>query len=125
MERVKRLKALKKNIRICNVKCDMAVCCTDVKIYRGVSVLANPFFMANESLRTVVCNKYDAWLNKKVADKDEVVLKELNRLLELFIMYGALNLFCFCAPKRCHGLSVKKVVWKMYKQYLLDIAEEV
>lgn len=74
-------------------------------IGRG-SPLGNPFYMADESQRDTVCDHYQVWFDHKVADLDPQVMRELDRLY-LLAKQGDLVLGCFCAPKRCHGETIK------------------
>lgn len=71
------------------------------------SVLGNPFYMQNESFRDDVCNKYQAYFEKKIANNNTVFLNELYRLANIAIKYGKLELFCWCAPRRCHAETIK------------------
>lgn len=89
--------------------------CGGEYIGRG-SPLGNPFthtkgtralFMV--SSRDEAVNKYEVYLNGKIANDDPVIIKELERLAEI-AMKGPLVLRCFCAPKRCHGDVIKKVL---------------
>lgn len=59
--------------------------------------------------RDEAVNRYEEWLRYKIRLKDPKVLGELTRLLEL-ARKGDLKLRCFCAPKRCHGDVIKKVL---------------
>ena len=34
----------------------------------------------------------------------------LKTLLDTYKQYGKLNLFCWCAPKRCHAKIIKEVI---------------
>ena len=74
-------------------------------IGRG-SPLGNPFVMKSEADRDAVCDQYQAWFDRKVKNGDERVMNELRRLYRL-AKKGDLVLGCFCAPKRCHGETIK------------------
>lgn len=106
-----------------------------VRIDRA-TVLGNPFVMNCESERNAVCEAYDEWLRLnvesthptvvnvyKVAQKYGVkvqvrrkvvnslkVQQELNRILKLLSSGQTVVLNCWCAPKRCHGDSVKELL---------------
>jgi len=83
-------------------KCDKQWC---VAIDRR-SVLGNPFFMKSEKERDKVCDDYEKHFNKM---KDEARFKqELRRLYSIHKCFGKLELYCWCAPKRCHGETIKK-----------------
>lgn len=77
-------------------------------ISRGTP-LGNPFVMRNENERDSVCDRYRDWLRKKIADGDAAVIGELD-LIANKAAGGDVVLGCFCAPKRCHGDSVKEAV---------------
>jgi hypothetical protein len=75
----------------------------DIVIDRS-SPLGNPFYMANESQRDTVCDKYQVYFDANCNGK---LKQELDRIYEIYKKYGQLRLFCWCFPKRCHGLSIK------------------
>lgn len=98
----------------------------DVRVDRK-SVLGNPFLMRNESERESVCNEYAIYFdaivknNLKVlrdygvsSKEREAFMNELRRLYVIHRKFGKLNLFCWCAPKRCHAETIKKFL----EQYL-------
>lgn len=70
------------------------------------SPLGNPFYMNNEAMRDLVCDKYKDWFEKKLKDRDPAVLNELRRLHALG-KQGPVKLVCYCAPRRCHGDTIK------------------
>jgi hypothetical protein len=94
-------------INICNLRNEKIVNDYDIRIDR-VSVLGNPYYMRSESERDIVCDRYNKWfdLNK---DKDKVK-EELDRLIDIYNKYGRIRLFCWCAPKRCHGETIVKYI---------------
>ena len=78
----------------------------DVKVDRS-SILGNPYYMKVESQRDLVCQKYKLYFEKMLkADKDFQI--ELLRLLAIYETFGELNLFCWCAPKRCHAETIRE-----------------
>ena len=79
-------------------------------IGRG-SPLGNPFMKKSEADRDAVCDQYQAWFDRKVEAGDERVMNELRRLYRL-AKKGDLVLGCFCAPKRCHGETIKAFLEK-------------
>ena len=79
-------------------------------IGRG-SPLGNPFVAKSEADRDAVCDQYQAWFDCKVEAGDERVMNELRRLYRL-AKKGDLVLGCFCAPKRCHGETIKAFLEK-------------
>jgi len=76
----------------------------DVKVDRSSS-LGNPFYMGSESQRDEVCDKYVTWFE---SNKSPAFHLELKRLRELYVEHGQLNLFCWCAPKRCHAETIRQ-----------------
>ena len=75
-------------------------------IGRG-SPLGNPFVMRHEGMRDEVCEQYEIWFAEQVANNNQRVLNELRRLYRIAAQ-GDLVLGCFCAPKRCHGETIKR-----------------
>jgi hypothetical protein len=76
------------------------------------SPLGNPFVMKSERERAHVCDQYEEWFATQVANKNERVLNELRRLYKLARSRDELVLGCFCAPKRCHGDTIKAFLEK-------------
>ena len=76
-------------------------------IYRGGSVLGNPYYMFDECMRDDVCNKYEMYFYKKLKT-DAAFKSELVKILRAYKQYGKVNLFCWCYPKRCHAETIKK-----------------
>lgn len=87
--------------------------CTDtvrVPIHRGTP-LGNPFPMENRSQeeRNRVCNLYEEWIEPKLLDKG-AELRQFEELLQIVRDGKDLELECFCAPKRCHGDTIKRLL---------------
>ena len=74
-------------------------------IGRG-SPLGNPFVMKSEADRDRVCDQYAVWFEERVKAGDALVMNELRRLYKI-AKRGGLVLECYCAPKRCHGETIK------------------
>lgn len=79
----------------------------DVRVDRS-HVLGNPFQMQHESQRDKVCDAYKEWFNKKLDTADKPVVDALHELNDIGEKHGKLNLFCWCAPKRCHAETIKE-----------------
>lgn len=77
----------------------------DVRVDRQ-SVLGNPFHMHSESERDKVCDAYKACFVSSMQDPN--FRKEFWRIYRIYMKYGKLNLFCWCAPKRCHAETIRK-----------------
>ena len=80
------------------------------------SVLGNPFYMQSESQRDKVCDLYEAYFDEKMQDTSSKFYKEIQRLYGILKEYGELELFCWCAPKRCHAESIKKYLENHYEK---------
>jgi hypothetical protein len=74
------------------------------------SVLGNPFFMKSETQRDEVCGKYETYFYEKIKDEDSAFAKEIRKLHQIYREHGKLNLFCWCAPKRCHAEVIKTYI---------------
>lgn len=87
---------------------------TRVWIMRGTP-LGNPFEMLDRSdaERNRVCDEFHDWLRRKWKTNGPA-RAELERLYAL-AQQGPLELVCCCAPKRCHGDSVKAALEGMHK----------
>jgi len=76
----------------------------DFKVDRS-SPVGNPYNMKDESERDKVCDKYDDWFYQAAHNQD--FFNYLNTLSDEYKQYGRLNLFCWCAPKRCHAETIR------------------
>ena len=86
----------------------------DVRVDRQ-SILGNPFSMNhNERLRDVVCDNYAVYFISEYK-KNIIFADEINRLIDLYRVHGRLNLFCFCAPKRCHAETIRDFILEITK----------
>ena len=74
-------------------------------IGRG-SPLGNPFPISPKLSRDEACDVYHHWFHTQIQNKNPVVLQELRRLFRL-AKQEDVTLGCFCAPKRCHGETIK------------------
>jgi len=92
-------------IKIFNLRYDKPFHPWDIKVERS-SPLGNPYSMSNESERDDVCNKYEHWFY--VVPHDPKFYDYTEKLLKIYKKYKKLNLFCWCAPKRCHAEIIKE-----------------
>lgn len=93
-------------IKIKNLRFEKPTQAWQVRVDRS-SVLGNPFYMANETQRDTVCDKYAVYFERMESfDKD--FKAELDRLYSILKEFGKLELFCWCAPKRCHAETIKE-----------------
>lgn len=100
-------KNTEESILILNLRKENMTAPWDVRIDR-FSPLGNPFVITNFTSRSKVCRLYDDWFIEKVNSKNKRVMQELHKLLSLYIYHGILRLFCWCAPKQCHGETIKR-----------------
>lgn len=78
-------------------------------IGRG-SPLGNPWPITKDQNRDVVCDKYADWIYEKIQDTSSPQHLEIQRLIYLNRAGKDVQLKCFCAPKRCHGDTIKEIV---------------
>lgn len=77
------------------------------------SMFANPFPINSEQDRDTVIEKYKNWIWKEI--------KEGSFSLEDILELKGKDLVCYCAPKKCHGDILEKViVWAEEKKALLN-----
>lgn len=76
------------------------------------SILGNPFKLETESERNIVCEKYDSWLTNEIKNDNMEILKEISRLLHIYIEHGKLHLYCWCKPQRCHSESIINILYR-------------
>jgi hypothetical protein len=79
-----------------------------IYIGRG-SPLGNPFVMSSEIERDHVCDLYEDWLKARIEERDPKVIDALNHIA-IKSRKEDVTLGCFCAPKRCHGDTIKRVI---------------
>ena len=94
----------------------------EVRVDRA-SILGNPYYMVSEDYRDKVCDQYK-YLFKRILDNYNSCAieiygkrfsndfqisfkKELERLVDIYKRYGKIDLYCWCAPKRCHAETIK------------------
>lgn len=102
-------------INIKNLKNSKPIDIFDIKVDR-TSPLGNPFYMSNESKRNDVCDKYRTYIIDKIRKQDKLILDELYRIQSIYKQYGKLNLYCWCAPKRCHAETIKELLLPYIKK---------
>jgi hypothetical protein len=83
------------------------------------SPVGNPFKIGNGVNRDGSCIKYDRYFNFRVwrakqynanDPEDLKFILYLNEIEEAYKKWGRLRLFCWCAPKRCHGETIKRYI---------------
>lgn len=99
----------------------------DFYVGRG-SVLGNPFTSKNieetKALYQVnskeeAIEKYSASLKTKINIKEGLIINTLNEMFEA-LKVGDINLVCYCAPDKCHGDEIKRVLNGMYVKFLMS-----
>ncbi len=78
------------------------------------SVLGNPFFMAKETDRDAVCDKYEEYFNREILTRAGMQA-EIRRIHDLALAGNNINLQCWCHPKRCHAETIKKHIEDMLR----------
>jgi hypothetical protein len=79
------------------------------------SVLGNPIPLGNEMRRNKVCNEYHTYFHECMdpdsvrgqTEKAKLIRHEIAHLIALYTVYGKLNLYCWCKPRRCHVETIK------------------
>lgn len=62
------------------------------------------------AIREEAVQHYKTWLDRMIANNDEAVCNELNRLVDIAHRDGVLKLQCFCSPLPCHGDVIKQTI---------------
>lgn len=71
--------------------------------------LGNPFDMEkDESRRDEVCDLYEEYFQKKVAQNDPEIMSGLAQCVKFAYENGYVKLGCFCHPKRCHTNTIAR-----------------
>lgn len=78
-------------------------------IGRG-SPLGNPWPIHGFDTREIVIARYRVYLRQQIDNGNQRVINELERLGNIAITTGSLNLQCFCSPQPCHGDVIKEVL---------------
>lgn len=73
------------------------------------SVFANPFELYSEKDRNKVCDAYEEYMRARFK-LDDAFRKAVTKLAKRHAGGARLALQCWCAPKRCHADSLKKLI---------------
>lgn len=98
-------------IEIMNIRNDEPTKLYDIRVDRS-SLLGNPYPLNSEDRRNLVCNQYEKWFINNLSSNNILFVNELVKLHDIYIKYGKLRLFCWCAPKRCHAETIKRYLIK-------------
>ncbi len=95
------------------------------------SPVGNPFPMRLETERNAVCEKYEQFFYKQMLDETSELYKYVT-LIEIAHKEGDnINLWCWCAPLRCHAETIKKyierkeTIMNVVHKDLLDVIAEL
>jgi len=79
----------------------------DIRIDRKTKY-GNPFYMADESQRDVVCDRYEEY----IATRPDLINELVREVLAVPCHKDnrEVRLGCWCAPKRCHGDTLARLV---------------
>ncbi len=76
------------------------------------TILGNPFIMEYEEQRDGVIEKYREWFNNHLLIESPIIKEELERISKIYKKHGRLELFCWCAPKKCHAEVIREYLTK-------------
>lgn len=79
-----------------------------IYIGRG-SALGNPFVIGRDGDRDAVCDAYEIWIDEQIERGNTRVLNMLNKIRTMSKTQHVI-LGCFCAPRRCHGDTIKRIL---------------
>lgn len=99
----------KSSIDIINLKDELPTHPYDFHIDRRVPV-GNPYLLKNEEDRDLVCDYYEEHFYRMIFYGNIEFRNYLYMLKDVYEQYGKLRLFCWCAPKRCHGDVIKQFI---------------
>lgn len=88
-------------IQIKNIRRDIMSFPYDVRVDR-MTVLGNPFIGNRDSS----CDQYEEWFFAML-ENNTSVYKKILRIRFILQKYDRLNLFCWCAPLRCHSETIR------------------
>ena len=79
------------------------------------SPVGNVYPMHVETMSELVCDQYEEYFKRMI----DIAPSNFNDYLEQMVTacktYGELRLFCWCAPKRCHGETIRNyLVWRYH-----------
>jgi uncharacterized phage-like protein YoqJ len=74
------------------------------------SPVGNPFPMKLETEREQVCEKYEQYFSKQMLDETSELHKYVTLMEKVYNEGDNINLWCWCAPLRCHAETIKKYI---------------
>jgi hypothetical protein len=69
----------------------------NTKLIDRTTIWGNPWHVGADGTRDYVCDRYEAWIVTQ-----PLLMAKLHNL-------RGLHLMCHCAPKRCHGLTLRRL----------------
>ena len=79
-----------------------------IYIGRG-SPLGNPYPLGDYLTREHCIQDYEIYLKERILMRDSNIMAAL-KAIHSAAQDHPVNLQCFCAPKKCHGDSIKKLI---------------
>ncbi len=73
------------------------------------SPVGNPFPMKSKLDRDEVCDSFSRYFYAVLIKKD-YVRTYLHKIKDALIQYGFVELYCWCAPLRCHAETIKEAI---------------
>ncbi len=77
------------------------------------TVVGNPFFMKDESMRDTVCDKYEEYF--KTAINSKAFAAYIDNIIEQSKTKD-IALGCWCYPKRCHAETILRYVQRFKEE---------
>lgn len=105
---------LAKNVHVVNKHTHKPEDC-DVYIGRP-SPLGNPFNLRPDIddpkvRRDEACDRFENGIGAHLNSTDGAAARDyLNHIRSVYLQHGKVNLVCYCAPRRCHGDTIKKLL---------------
>jgi len=96
-------------ITIKNLKFEKPIHPWQIRVDRS-SLWGNPYPMKNNSDKehNRVCDLYKTHFYNIITEN--LYYAEMQAVIDIYKQYGKLDLFCFCAPERCHAETIKEYI---------------
>jgi hypothetical protein len=85
----------------------------NVYIGRGTknpSPLHNPVPITGRRTRDEACDYFDSYVKRELKKGNKVIRAELQRIAKMVMEGKHVHLQCYCKGKRCHGMTIKKII---------------
>lgn len=60
--------------------------------------------------RATAIENYSQYLRERLENKDPEICAAMNKLWNIWVKEGKLNLICFCSPLDCHGRVIREIL---------------